>query len=589
VTFGELVRTYRTTAGLTQEELSLDSGVSYETISELERGVRARPQRDTLTRLIAAFTLVGKELDEFEASAGRPGHTDRGGEPPRRQRKRVRTGDVADTDRLSRTGADAVVRQHAVARLDARPPTPPLIGRDDIMTSLLQRLDDNKSPIITLTSRSGYGKSRVLQAMAQQIAATMTRMTIVTCNGRLQGGPYDPIADMLRRCMTIDHTNGVAIRDEIRARLAPLVPLPVIDRDPSDGPRPGILSQECAIIDLGEAITHYLIGHAGNGRIALLVDDIHLFSPDALTIFETMMVADTTRQICAVVAIGPNGRTYPDEFHVQVAGRMMIDMPLGPLPDMAAATLLASLLSGFGEIDKETRKRLVAGSRGRPLELIIAADVMRHSRLPTHRWEAVSKDYPVNLGYLFRDLSSHARTMLDTIAVAQGPISHDLLIDAIGGRQAESLQAMDAPISMGLVQEDDDNRYMIAHPSIENILWRNMNHVDLREHHRRLAYALERQADPSAIFHFAYHYRTSGRARSEGVSVVEKAGDTALIQTAYHAAAAYFLQAEKSAGPTIDPYDAVRLQKKRELAIGLKDRCDAYRTEWLRQHTVGPS
>jgi len=60
VTFGELVRTYRTTAGLTQEELSLGSGVSYETISELERGVRARPQRDTLTRLIAAFTLVGK-------------------------------------------------------------------------------------------------------------------------------------------------------------------------------------------------------------------------------------------------------------------------------------------------------------------------------------------------------------------------------------------------------------------------------------------------------------------------------------------------------------------------------------------------
>ena len=46
--FGLLLRRYRTAAGLTQEELAEQAGLSARGISDLERGERERPHRDTV-------------------------------------------------------------------------------------------------------------------------------------------------------------------------------------------------------------------------------------------------------------------------------------------------------------------------------------------------------------------------------------------------------------------------------------------------------------------------------------------------------------------------------------------------------------
>ena len=45
--FGELLRDHRRAAGLTQEELAERAGLSARGISNLERGVRIAPQRET--------------------------------------------------------------------------------------------------------------------------------------------------------------------------------------------------------------------------------------------------------------------------------------------------------------------------------------------------------------------------------------------------------------------------------------------------------------------------------------------------------------------------------------------------------------
>jgi transcriptional regulator with XRE-family HTH domain/tetratricopeptide (TPR) repeat protein len=73
VTFAGLLRTLRAEARLTQEELAEASGVRPRSISDLERGVAGRPQRDTARRLADALGLLGPARAEFEATArGRP-------------------------------------------------------------------------------------------------------------------------------------------------------------------------------------------------------------------------------------------------------------------------------------------------------------------------------------------------------------------------------------------------------------------------------------------------------------------------------------------------------------------------------------
>jgi transcriptional regulator with XRE-family HTH domain len=72
VSFGSLLRSLRTAAGMTQEELAEAARVSYRSISDLERGVSRSPRRDTARLLADALGLSGDERARFEAAAHGP-------------------------------------------------------------------------------------------------------------------------------------------------------------------------------------------------------------------------------------------------------------------------------------------------------------------------------------------------------------------------------------------------------------------------------------------------------------------------------------------------------------------------------------
>src|ERR1700727_1279072 len=65
--FGSLLRSLRTAAGLTQEELAEAARVSYRTISDLERGVSRSPHRDTVRLLAGALGFSVGRADELAA------------------------------------------------------------------------------------------------------------------------------------------------------------------------------------------------------------------------------------------------------------------------------------------------------------------------------------------------------------------------------------------------------------------------------------------------------------------------------------------------------------------------------------------
>src|SRR5947207_11964553 len=70
--FGDLLRRYRLAAGLTQEELAERAQVSPRAISDLERGARSRPWRETIQLLVDALGLAQPERVALEASARLP-------------------------------------------------------------------------------------------------------------------------------------------------------------------------------------------------------------------------------------------------------------------------------------------------------------------------------------------------------------------------------------------------------------------------------------------------------------------------------------------------------------------------------------
>src|SRR5258708_4612126 len=69
--FGVLLREHRRAAGLTQEQLAERAGVSPRSISELERGGRHIPRRDTVALLVGALGLPAQDRRAFEVMVDR--------------------------------------------------------------------------------------------------------------------------------------------------------------------------------------------------------------------------------------------------------------------------------------------------------------------------------------------------------------------------------------------------------------------------------------------------------------------------------------------------------------------------------------
>src|SRR5438270_9105437 len=71
LTFGQLLRRFRKSAGLTQEVLAEQAGISARTISDLERGLYQHPHWDTVQLLADALGLTPEDRRILESASGR--------------------------------------------------------------------------------------------------------------------------------------------------------------------------------------------------------------------------------------------------------------------------------------------------------------------------------------------------------------------------------------------------------------------------------------------------------------------------------------------------------------------------------------
>jgi predicted ATPase/transcriptional regulator with XRE-family HTH domain len=136
ISFGDLLRSHRLAAGLTQEALAERAGLSTRGISDLERGVRTQPYRETLRQLVVALGIGGEDRVAFLRAARGPA--------------RPATG-----------AARSVI-------VDLPIPLNRLVGREREVAAVASLVADEAVRLVTLTGPAGVGKTRLALAVAAE-------------------------------------------------------------------------------------------------------------------------------------------------------------------------------------------------------------------------------------------------------------------------------------------------------------------------------------------------------------------------------------------------------------------------------------
>ena len=140
--FGALLSRYRLAARLTQEELAERAALSARAISDLERGVRNRPQPLTVLQLADALQLSARDRATFEAAARLPAA--------------IAPGDTQPTT------------QPPSGNFLGAVPAGVLVARDDEMRRIQASLDTvaaGAGQVLVLAGELGMGKTRLAQGI----------------------------------------------------------------------------------------------------------------------------------------------------------------------------------------------------------------------------------------------------------------------------------------------------------------------------------------------------------------------------------------------------------------------------------------
>ncbi len=134
-TFAALLRRLRVAAGLTQEELAERANLSVRGVSDLERGLRTAPRRDTVDFLAEALDLTPADRAQLVSAVSR---------------RRGPTGPISTLP------------------LPAEPT--PLIGREQDEARAIQFIRWDGIRLLTLTGPGGVGKTRLAVGVARSLA-----------------------------------------------------------------------------------------------------------------------------------------------------------------------------------------------------------------------------------------------------------------------------------------------------------------------------------------------------------------------------------------------------------------------------------
>ncbi len=447
-TFGELLGRSRRAAGLTQEALAARAGVSARAISDLERGVKHVPRRDTVRLLVAALPLSSQERALFEAAARRVGDPN--------------PSPLAANDESGGPDASSPAPHFAA---------PPLVGRIHARAALARHLTGDGPPLLALTGEPGIGKTRLLTWIAERAAARGLRVLGDGRQLRDDRAPHEPLLDALRAY--IRDRSPVDLREDLRGCAWLVRALPELGDGPIE-PLPVAIPTSTPARErhlTAEAVARFLSNVAGPRGALLVLDDLHGAASADLDLLLALLRAATAIPLRVVAAYRDSAARRGDPLDALLAAvaeaQAVTRLTLPRLGPEDAAWLLDDLLRDIDTIGPREREVVARRADGVPFFIVAWARELRLG----HDTHDIAVGVPWAIAQSIRRRIDAApaivRTALEVAAAADGPVTPVSLRPWVAG--AGAADALDIATGAYLLRAADDG-YRFAHELLRDVV-----------------------------------------------------------------------------------------------------------------------
>ncbi len=447
-----------------------------------------------------------------------------------------------------RPGADEILR-----RLGAAPIATPLdevqnfVGRTVERSQLAAAVDRGLMGVgprlLTLCGRSGTGKSALSQALLESLGHRTDALVLSgQCFEReaVRYSGVDAVVDALRaHLLERDPDQLEALLPPGAGALAYVFPVleDLVEPDPTRLPTDPLELQRYA----SDAFRDLLTSLARDARLVVFIDDLHWCGDETGRLLLHLLTAPRDARL---VIVG----TYRSEMLERASSLEHLlseaarhgdawSLELGPLPYEEACRLAAARL-GTRSID-DICDTIARESGGNPL---FVEELARHAEASTSVRGAARVGLEAMTQARVRELPPHARTLLQLVAIAGGPISQRVAVGAGGHTEgaAERIAELRVHNFVRTYGPAIDDALEVYHSRVRLAVVDMMSDDQLTAHHHSLARALERDDADAEVL--AFHFARSGKSE-RAVFYLRKASQLAARALAFRRAAELARQA----------------------------------------------
>ena len=372
----------------------------------------------------------------------------------------------------------------------------PLIGREreiDLLRDRFQLAREGTGQMILIAGEAGIGKSRLVTALRERLAAEDPVWWITYGSPSTQNSPLGPIIDLLdhlvsesgeispgRKLDRLKDLVGESPVPESVPLLASLLSLP------TEEPRPPLaLAPEAQRTRTFEALLALITETAERRPLVFVIEDLHWVDASTIELLGLLCEEITDLPLLLLGTCRPEFKAPWD------AGSHVSHLVLNRLADSEAVALIDHLASGAG-IPVRLRQQILARTEGVPLFVEELTKAVVEAG-----WTGGPLEIPSTLGgslaARFNRLGT-AKEVAQIASVIGRTFSLDLL-KAIAPLDAAALQrGLDQLMQVELVHRrgvEPRARYTFKHALIQDTAYASLLAQDRRDLHLRIAQALE--------------------------------------------------------------------------------------------------